>query len=120
MTIDEFLASPSSSFEDVTDNVLARGGPKKLSETEVDDVEVVSGSGGEGGSDGSDESVEAVVEVGGEGDSSAIDSAADGARTAELNKEVESPVVMSPAVESIVEDVDVEVDPEPSRRRRRR
>jgi hypothetical protein len=115
-TIEKFLESPSSTFEDVTDVVLSRGGPKY-----EDDVAAVS----DGASDVAqpaevDKDVETqvvtpvdvplVADVEPVGDSAAVD----------LPEPVETSIetqVQASAVESPADEDD---EPEPPRRRRRR
>lgn len=113
MTIKEFLESPSSSFEDVTDSILAPGGAKK--ET----------TGATVGGDG--EVQEEPPAVSTDVDSSptllkteeplVVDSAAEAVQDDEVDIQVDTPVSTPPVVESPPA---VEQGPEPRRRRRRR
>lgn len=117
-TIEEFMATPSTSFEDVTDTILARGGPKSAEQTEVQDAEIVVDESDAAGGDGSGDLLEAALEVV-DGAEAAVDPAATADKPTEVGKDVDSPAVTPVAVESAAAEQQEDV-PEPRRRRRRR
>lgn len=119
-TIEEFLESPSTSFQDVTDTILTRGGLKQPEELEASDGENSVVVGDEGSDDGSGELLEEAVASVDKIGAATVDSAVDEAYSIQVDKEVDTAVVTPAAVESSAADADEdEGEPEPRRRRRR-